>query len=154
MARITDIYLVDVPAENALVINGKVSVSEIPGFIGDAFMKLEEYIKGKGMVESDTPFLQIAGNDPNSIEIMAGVTVPKEIKGSGEIENYGIPAGKRIFCYWLGDNSEMSPLHGEMVVFAKESGYEVEEGFFEYYLNSPDYGSDKLLTKVVMFLLD
>jgi len=154
MARITDIYLVDVPSENALVINGKVSVAEIPGFIGDAFMKLAEYIKGKGMVGSDTPFLQIAGNDPNSIDIMAGMTISKEVKGSREIENYCVPAGKRIFCYWLGDNSEMSPLHDEMVAFAKESGYGVEEGFFEYYLNSPDYGLDKLLTKVVMFLLD
>lgn len=152
MSRITDIYLVDVPAENALVINGKVSVEKIPEFIGEAFMKLEEYIKSKGVVESDTPFLQIVGNDPSSIEIMAGMTVTKEIRGSGEIEDYGIPSGKRIFCYWLGDNSEMSPLYDEMIRFAKDFGYEVEEGFFEYYLNGPEHGTDKLLTKVVMLL--
>ena len=154
MARITDIYLVDVPAENALIVNGKVSVPDIPGFIGDAFITLEEYIKDQGMIQSDTPFLQITGNDPNSFEIMAGITVSKEVKGSGEIRNYCIPAGKRIFSYWLGDNSEMPPLYDEMAVFAKELGYETAEGCFEYYLNSPDYGLDKLLTKVVMLLLD
>lgn len=152
MARITDIYLVDIPAEDALIIKGKVSAEEIPKFIGEAFIKLEDYAKSKGVVTSDTPFLRIADIDSNSFEIIAGMTIPEEIKGFEEIENCLIPAGKRIFCYWLGDNSQMQQLYEEMVSFAEGVGYEAEMGFFEHYLNGPEYGVDKLLTKVVMFL--
>jgi len=152
MSRITDIFLVDTAKQEAIAIHSKVSVAEIPAIIGEGFMKLEEYIKSKGMEASDTPFLQISGTDPNSIEITAGMTVTKTVHGNGEIEDYLIPAGKKIFCYWQGDNSDMSPLHEEMQSFVKNLGYEIEEDFFEYYLNGPEYGEDKLLTKVVMLL--
>jgi len=153
MSRITDIYLIDTAAQEAIAIHSKVSIAEIPAIIGEGFMKLDEYIKSIGIVASDTPFLQIIGTDPNSIEITAGMTVPATVHGNGEIEDFLIPAGKKIFCYWQGDNSDMSSLYEEMKSYANEIGYEIQEGFFEYYLNGPEYGTNKLLTKVVMLLL-
>ena len=153
MSRITDIFFIDTAEQEAVAIHSKVSVAEIPTIIGKGFMEVDEYIKSKGIVASDTPFLQIIiGTDPNAIEITVGMAISKAIHGNGEIKNFLIPAGKKIFCYWQGDNSEMSPLYEEMQSFAKNLGYEIQEGFFEYYLNSPAYGTDKLLTKIVMLL--
>jgi len=152
MSRITDIFLIDTAEQEAIAIHSKVSVAEIPAIIGEGFIKLDEYIKSKGIVASDTPFLQIIGADPNAIEITAGMTVSETIHGNGEIKDFLIPAGKKIFCYWQGDNSDMSSLYEEMSSFAKDLGYEIQEGFFEHYLNGPEFGVDKLLTKVVMLL--
>jgi len=152
MSRITDIFLIDTAEQEAIAIHSKVSVAEIPAIIGEGFIKLDEYIKSKGIVASDTPFLQIIGADPNAIEITAGMTVSETIHGNGEIKDFLIPAGKKIFCYWQGDNSDMSSLYEEMSSFAKDLGYEIQGGFFEHYLNGPEFGVDKLLTKVVMLL--
>ena len=85
---------------------------------------------------------------------MVGNTVPYHIDSFGDIQDFIIPAGKKIFCYYQGDNGLMEPIYEEMIHFAEEKGYTVKEGIFEYYLNSPDYGVDKLLTKVVMHLDD
>jgi len=132
MSRITDIFLVDTAEQEAIAIHSKVSVAEIPAIIGEGFMKLEEYIKSKGIVSSDTPFLQIIGTDLNAIEITAGMEVPTTVHGNGKIEDFLIPAGKKIFCYWQGDNSEMSPLYEDMQSFANDLGYDIEEGVLQY----------------------
>jgi len=102
MSRITDIFLVDTVEQEAIAIHSKVSVAEIPAIIGEGFMKLEEYIKSKGIVSSDTPFLQIIGIDPNAIEIAAGMEVPTTVHGNGKIEDFLIPAGKKISPKWPG----------------------------------------------------
>lgn len=155
MARITDIFFVDAPEESVLLMKTTLSVSEIPGFIGKAFVQLNEYMKSKGVQALDAPFLRIQGNDPNMVEITAGIAVSggrEKIEEHGDIKLSYIPAGKRIFCYWLGDNADMSALYEDMRDFAKKAGYKTKEGIFEYYLNSAREGVDHLLTKVVMLL--
>ena len=155
MARITDIFFVDAPEESVLLMKTTLSVSEIPGFIGKTFVQLNEYMKSKDIQALDAPFLQMQGSDPNGIEITAGIAVSKgaeKMEGHGDIKLSCIPAGKRIFCYWLGDNADMSALYEDMQDFAKKAGYKTKEGIFKYHLNSAREGVDHLLTKVVMLL--
>lgn len=152
MSCITDIFMIETTEQKAVAIHSNVAVAEIPTVIGEGFMKLDEHVKTKNVVASGTPFLQINGTDPTSIKITIGMTVPQITQGHGTIENITIPAGKKIFCYWQGDNSDMSSLHEEMRSFAQDLGYEIQNGFFEYYLNDPKFGVDKLLTKVFMLL--
>lgn len=152
MSRITEIFLVETVAQQALVVQGRATESEIPAAIALGLKKLEEYFQNKSLNASDSPFLRVSGQDSLSLEIMVGIGIPWPDKGSGDIQNYVIPAGKKIFCYCLGDGSELMPVYEEMRGFAAQKGYDASDLCFEYFLNSPEYGLDKLLTKILLIL--
>ena len=154
MPRITDFFLVDTPAQDTVVIHSKIPEDQIPSFIGESFMKLGEYINQEGLTGSDCPFLRISGDGSGYVTVMVGNAVPKSISGNKEISGYTIPAGRKLFCYYQGDNSLMAPVYEEMEMYLSENGYAIDGGIFEYYLNGPEYGMDKLLTKIMVVLKD
>ena len=153
MPRITDIFMVDTPRQIAPAIRATAAESELPGLIGSAFARLGSYIEREGLFPADSPFVRIVGADPAALQITIGLAVSSEDpRGDGEIEKFIIPAGKKIFCYYQGDSSLMSPVCEEMRLFAEEHGCRVEKGVYEYYLNGTEVGLDKLLTRIVISL--
>ena len=152
MSRITDIYLVDTLEQNALIKRVKTPTEKIPEMLSQGFTELSEYIKNNKVSLVDTPFLQIIDGDAEMVEIIIGMAVAEKIQPHGDLESFTIPAGKKIFAYWLGDNSQMMSLYEEMITFVQNLGYKPQDNFFEYYLNGKEYGQENLLTKVVMAL--
>lgn len=152
MSRITDIYLIDTLEQNALIKRVKTPTEKIPEMLSQGFAELSTYIQNNDVALADTPFLRIVDGDSDSVEIIIGMAVAQKVKPQGELEAFIIPAGKKIFAYWLGDNSQMMPLYEEMITFTQKSGYKAQDNFFEYYLNGTEYGKENLLTKVVMVL--
>lgn len=152
MPRITEIFFVDTPEQYALTVQSKVHESQIPETIGQSLLKLEEYFEGKNLIASDSPFLQVSGQDPEALDIMVGICIPRPNNGLGDVKGHLIPAGKKIFCYYQGDSAQILSVYQEMQDFAARKGYELDDGGFEYFLNGPEYGLDKLLTKVLVSL--
>lgn len=152
MSRITDIYLIDTLEQNALIKRIKTPTEQIPEMLSQGFAELSKYIQNNHVSLTDTPFLQIIDGNEESVEIIIGMAIAEKIIPSGELELFTIPAGKKVFAYWLGDNSHMLPLYEEMITFAQNANYKPQDGFFEYYLNGNEYEKENLLTKVVMLL--
>ncbi len=153
MPRITDIFLIDSAEQLAVASRSIISPAEIPAVIGRHFEHLGRHVEDKGLSAADTPFVRILGLSPEKLEVTVGLPVREAEEGRG-IQKFLIPAGPKIICYWQGDNSQMFPLYEEMNDFAGQRNLTVKEGLFEYYLNGPEYGKEKLLTKVMMLLTD
>ncbi|QQO08855.1 GyrI-like domain-containing protein [Breznakiella homolactica] len=152
MPRITEFFLVDTPAQDTAVISAPIPERDIPEFIGRAFAEIGSTLWQEGSIAADCPFLRIIPAEPGILNVTAGTAVSKPIIGSGDVIPWQIPAGKKLFCYYQGDNALMEPVYGELAAFAKDRGFVMEEGVFEYYLNGPEYGTDKLLTRVMVLL--
>lgn len=150
MPRITDIFLVDTPVQHALAFHSLMSAPELPEYIGTKFMQLDEYVRANGAIPSDTPFVRISEADSQKLDIVVGMPVLLPMKGDLEIVYYQIPAGKKIFCYWQGDNADMPLVYDEMKRHAQLSGYRIMNSWYEYYLNGPGESIETLLTKIVI----
>ena len=96
--------------------------------------------------------MRISGDDPDCLEVMVGLAVPDDVPATKELCEYFIPAGRKLICYWLGASDKMESVYIEMQDMAQSLGLSIQEGVFEYPLNSPEYTMQALLTKVVMIL--
>lgn len=150
MPRISDIFVIDTPGQRALAVSAVVAESGIPAFVGDGFARLGQHIASMGGAAADTPFLRIVADDPSALQLMVGTAVSSTVKGAGDIADFLIPAGKKMLCYYQGDNSLMGPVYDELRDFANKRGFVLDRGVFEYYLNGMEFGQDRLLTKIVI----
>lgn len=150
MPRISDIFIVETPAQRALAISAVVAESGIPAFVGDGFARLGQHIASMGGAAADTPFLRIVADDPRALQVVVGTAVSGTVKSAGDIADFLIPAGKKLLCYYQGDNSLMGPVYDELQDFANKRGFAPGRDVFEYYLNGMEFGQDRLLTKIVI----
>lgn len=150
MPRITEFFIIETAAQNALIVNASVAEKDLPKFIGEGFNTIGAYVKKSGIMAADTPFLHITGFEFSTLNVIVGIPVAAAAHGVGDIQSFVIPGGPKVFCYYQGDNSKMAPVYEEMSGFAKKQGYTMDKaGVYEYFLNGPDHGADKLLTKMV-----
>lgn len=154
MARITEIFLVETPPQDAVVVHSPVTGADIPTFIMNSLTMLEEYARYHKVNPADAPFLRITGSSAETAVITAGLPLPSPLGSSGAIEGSVIEAGKKLFCYYLGNGEEAEAVYAEMREFAEKRGLKVKDGLYEYYLNGLEHGKDKLLTKIIVLLED
>lgn len=154
MTRITNFYIVETREQPVLTIDQKLPLANLSAFLGEGFVKLDNYVREMQMIPSDTPYMRINGGTPELLSIQIGIAVPERISGSGEIFSDILPAGKKIYCYCIGDNSDMDVTYREMQEVVKNRGFTASGGLMEYYLNGGEHGEDKLLTKIAMAIHD
>ena len=152
MARITEIFLIETPPQDAVVVRSTVSGTDIPAFIMNSLTMLEEYARYHSVNPADAPFLHIAGSSPETAVITAGLPLPSPLPSSGAIKGIVIEGGRKLFSYYQGKGEQADAVYAEMEKFAEKGGMKVKNGLYEYYLNGPEHGEDKLLTKIVVLL--
>lgn len=149
MPRITDFTIIETPAQDALIVEKETGVSDFIPFFVESIYKLGEYIREQGCIPSNAPYMRIKDNGTDIFNITVGTTTPKPMEGNGEIQKCIIPAGKKLICYYQGNNEEMFPFYEELERYLSENGYKKNGAFYEHFLNGSEFGIDKLLTKVI-----
>jgi len=154
MPRITDFIIVETPSQHVLVIEKTVNELEMVQFFVDSIFKLGTYIREHDCIPADIPFMQVVDAKCGAIKVCVGNAVPKEIQGYNEIRNRTMPSGKKVICYYQGSNAEMDSFYKEFDEYISNNGYKKLSSYFEFFLNGPEYGTDKLLTKVMCVIED
>lgn len=101
MARITDIILLQAQQQQSLVLSRTVAVTDIPDFLAEGFHSLASYLASWYVPAWDTPFMLLKGDDPNCLEVTM-------------LQEFLIPAGKKLCCYWQGSSDEINAVYEEM----------------------------------------
>ena len=150
MPKITEIFLFETPSQNAAAVQAVIPVTEIPSFLISGMEKLEKFMIESKLIPCDAPFVKIVPESENELSITAGIAVAKSFEPKDGISCVEIPDGKKLICYYQGNNAEMGPTYDEIFAFAQQRGLKPGKDIFEYYLNGTDFGVEKLLTKIVL----
>jgi len=148
MPRITDFIIIETDNQPVLTIEKTVTPEEIVPFFVESIYKIGDFIKTNRLLPADVEYMRV-NVVSDILTVTVGTAVITPLVGIGEIKSDIIPAGKKVVCYYQGSNNEMDSFYQEMETFIIENGYERVGAFYEHFLNGPEYGTEKLLTKVV-----
>jgi len=149
MSRITDFTIVETFPQDIMVIEEVVSETEMIDFFVSSIMNIGDYIRNNGVYSADWPFMSVEITGETQLRVTVGTAVPAKLEGKDEIQTKTIPAGKKVIAYYQGDNAEMGEFYEEFESFIYEKGFQRVSPYYEYFLNGIEFGSDKLLTKVM-----
>mgnify|MGYP000854129502 CR=1 FL=1 len=150
MPRISSIEILNTPEQPALSIRTRSSVDKLPMVIGESFAKLAGYLGSLGEHPSGVPFVAYHNMDMADLDVEIGFPVAAPLPGREDIQYAPVPAGKRVFCMYLGAYSEMAPVYDEMASWITANGYTPVGTAYEYYYNGPDCPTAQLLTQIAM----
>ena len=150
MPRISDIELIKTPEQPVISIRARTPADKLPMVIGQAFGKLAAYLVSLGEHPSGIPFVAYHKMDMADLDVEMGFPVAAPLPGHEDIQYSPVPAGKRVFCMYLGAYSEMAPVYDEMASWITANGYTPVGTAYEYYYNGPDCPTAQLLTQIAM----
>ncbi len=153
MPRISNIEVLQKTEQPTIFIRTNTSVEKLPMLIGESYGKIAAYLKELGEFLSDVPYVAYHNMDMQNLDVEIGFPVSKTMAGKDSIRPGVIPAGKVIFCMYLGPYGEMSPVYDEMAKWIEENHYKPVGSAYEHYFNGPECPPNELLTMIVMPLV-
>lgn len=153
MAKITEIILLQQPAQTALTIENQGDMNTFSRLIGEGFAKIDDYLKELGELPADIPFVEYpayAEMTENSIRMTIGFYTAKALPAQGDIHSVTVPATKIVVCLHKGSYEELARLYNEMAEWIKEKGYEPTGSSVEHYYTGPEVPEAEQVTRIVM----
>lgn len=151
MPRISSFELIETADQPMVYVRSSLMENEIPKFIAKGLRTLEAHLAEHNVTAAEVPFLSINVTADDMLEGTLGLILPHALKGEGDVKSGTMKGGKKIFCYYQGSNDLMGPFYQELEEFLQSKGYEID-GMYEFFMNGPEFGTDKLLTKVLASL--
>ncbi len=147
MPQISPFEIIETAAQNVLVVEKSVTPKDIAGFFSDSIFRLEKYMRDKGIMPADTPYMRISAE---SMTASVGIAVALPVQGNGnDIAGAMIPAGRKVMSYFQGNDDIMDEFYADMDAFIADNGLQRVGASYEYSVNGLEYGLQNLLTKVV-----
>jgi len=150
MPRISNIEIFEKNEQATVSIRTRTKVEKLPALIGESYDKLAAYLKEAGQLLADVPFVAYHNMDMQDLDVEMGFPLAKPISGKGDITPGSIPAGKYVYCMYLGPYSEMGPTYEEMGKWIADKGLQATGASYEYYYNDDTFPESEALTMVMM----
>jgi len=139
--------------QHALSIRKITSVQSLHQVLGEAYMKIMQYMGELGENPAGAPYTAYFNMDMQNLEVEIGFPVIKELPEKGDIKPSKIPAGKYASCIHTGPYSEIEPAYNILTEWVDDNGYEPSGIAYEFYLNDPDKTRPNKLQTKIQFLL-
>ncbi len=136
------IEMIDVKAQPALVIKGKVKVEEIANAIGEILGKVESYLTQKQSGPSGAPFTRTFEFENGMMEFEAGFPVKAGLTGQGEIIATELPQAKVASTIHVGSQELSVQAYEALQAWMKEHGKKEGGAPWETYLSDPTTTSE------------
>jgi effector-binding domain-containing protein len=150
MPRISNIEILQKTEQPTLSIRTNTKVENLPLLIGESYGKMAMYLKEMGEFLSNVPYVAYHNMDMQNLDVEIGFPVSKPLPGKDNIQPGFIPAGRVIFCMYLGAYSEMKPVYGEMAKWIEDNNYKPAGTAYEHYYNGPEFSESERLTMIMM----
>jgi effector-binding domain-containing protein len=110
------------PAQPYVAIRGTVTMQTIPA-LADRIPEVFGWLAGRGVAPAGPPFLRYNLIDmERQLEIEAGVPVPSELSGDGEVHAGVLPAGRYAVLTHVGPFDQLIPAVRRLLDWAAERG--------------------------------
>ena len=150
MPRISDFQLVDLPEQPILRRVKTVGYDALPQTIGEGFAVIGASLRAAGGEPSDVPFVSFEEAEPGTLQVGVCFPLPEKLAGEGDIESVTLPAGKMVFCMYLGPYEGTHAVHEEMFAWIAKNGYHRPAVGYESYYNGQEVAPEHYLTKIAM----
>ncbi len=141
------------PAQPVVSIHACVPGERLPQVLGQAFEKLEEYLRFNSEAPAGPPFVAYYNMDMQALEIEIGFPTARPLPETEEIKSREIPAGMYASCLYTGPYAEIAPAYQELTAWIGQNGYEPTGAAIEYYLNEPMSTPPEELKTLIVFPL-
>ena len=139
--------------QHALSIRKIASAQNLPQALGEAYMRIMQYIGELGENPVGAPYTAYFNMDMQNLDIEIGFPVTKKLPEKGDIRPSEIPAGKYASCIHTGPYSEIEPAYNILTKWVDDNGYEPSGIAYEFYLNDPNKTPPNKLQTKIQFLL-
>jgi len=139
--------------QNALSIRKITSAQNLPQALGEAYMRIMQYMGELGENPVGAPYIAYFNMDMQNLEVEIGFPVATKLPEKGDVKPNEIPAGKYASCLYTGPYNEIEPAYKTLTKWIDDNGYEPTGIAYEFYLNDPgDTPPDKLQTQILFLL--
>ena len=137
-------------AQPSLAIRFRAPAEQLPAEVGRIYGEIISYLNGMEGVFPKAAYAAYHNMDMQDLDVEAGFTLNKPVKGKGEILESKVPAGKQVSCVYKGPYSKMESTYNAMTEWMKANHYTPTGAAYEFYLNSPtEVAESELLTRVM-----
>jgi effector-binding domain-containing protein len=132
------------PEQPTLVMFAKVTVSEIPQFLGKAYGAVTSQVTRSGLTFVGPPFARCRALDDeySEFEIEAGFPVDRQAHAAGEVEPSTLPAGLAAVVTHIGSYDQMMPAYEAIASWIAEHNGVVDGAPWEIYYTDPNEQPD------------
>lgn len=128
----------------AAVVRGRVTVEEIPGFIGAAFGEVVAALGAQRLAPAGPPFGRYRIVE-GGFDVEAGFPAPSTVAATGRVEPTVLPGGPVATTTHVGSYDGVSAAYQAVQEWVEASGYVVAGDPWECYLDGPDVPEPRTL---------
>lgn len=142
----SDIDIVDLPEQPALVIESKITPDQFGDFLGSAYGQIMGYAASKGSEVAGMPFARYHDMSDGKMHLAAGIPIAAAAQGDGgDILYQPLPGGKAATTVHFGEYQEVGAAWQKLSAWMEENGHGgvfSTFGGWDVYENDPDTVSD------------
>lgn len=153
MAKLTDIMLLQQPAQPALILEKRGTINNFSRLIGEGFQRIGSYMEELGELPTDIPSVEYPAYEEmtdDNIGLIITFYTLRSLPGKGDIRSVTIPARKMIACLHRGSYDALAHLYREMAEWIRRKGYEPTGTSIEHYYTGPETPEAEQITRIVM----
>lgn len=139
--------------QHALSIRKIASAQSLPQALGEAYMRIMQYMGELGENPVGAPYTAYFNMDMQNLEVEIGFPVATKLPEKGDIKPREIPAGKYASYIHTGPYNEIEPAYNTLTKWVDDNGYKPSGIAYEFYLNDPDKTPPNKLQTKIQFLL-
>ncbi len=129
--------IVELDAQAAAVVRGKVPMDELPDFFGRAFGAVMGLLQAQSVSPTGPAFGFYPSMPGDVVEVCAGFPVAVRLEPAGEVEPMELPAGRAVTTTHVGPYDTLEQTYHELLAWMAEQGLTPAKAMWESYLSDP-----------------
>lgn len=147
MARISEILLMEPPAQHLLVMRKTIDfLPEYSDFAAHCFAAIGGYLQSLGMPPGGGPVVCFHNQELTHLDVEIGFPVAKAVPDHEEIRYVLRPSRRVVTAIDLGPYEEQDPTLMELLAWADTNGHKTSGPIYYQYLNGPERPPHEFLT--------
>lgn len=131
------VEVLDLAPQPAAVVHGRLTVSEIPAFLGRAFGEVIETLAHQGLGPAGPPFGRYVPVD-GAFDVEAGFPATGTVTPEGRVVPADLPGGPTARLLHTGDYGGVGRAYEQLTTWVAEHGRTVTAPPWESYLDGPE----------------
>lgn len=144
--------LVDYPSRPTAVVRGRVRVSDLATFFGQALTRVLSALEAQGTIPGGEPFAYFRDVPNGSVDVEAGFPIVGGFEASGDVTRGELPGGRVVTGVRLGPYATLKQTYAEMTAWAIAHGMKPTGDMWEVYLTDPERELDPARWRTGIFL--
>lgn len=131
-----EILTANLPASEAVAIRTTLGMSEMQGFLNEAFLELSQVIRNGGANTVGPPFVRYYSFTPEAVDFEAVMTCDQKVPVSGRVKPLHLDAAEAAIVRHVGRYDKMKPAYDAITQWMQNNGKHPTEAPREVYVTT------------------